>query len=64
MQYERAKHMKRLILLAGCLAAAAANASAVYPDRLPRGEYADTESATSWGPATPMPLRSNHGDAY
>ena len=47
MQYERAKHMKRLILLAGCLAAAAASASAVYPDRLPRGEHADTESATN-----------------
>ena len=47
MQYERAKHMKRLILLAGCLAAAAAGASAVYPDRLPRGEYADTESTTN-----------------
>lgn len=39
--------MKRLILLVGCLAAAAAGASAVYPNRLLRGEYADTESTTN-----------------
>ena len=34
-------------MLIGCFAAAAANASAVYPGRLPRGEYADTEATTN-----------------
>ena len=36
--------MKSLMMLIGCFVAAAANASAVYPSRLPHGEYADTEA--------------------
>ena len=39
--------MKRLVLLIGCLAAAAACATSVTPDRLPRGGYADTEATTN-----------------
>ena len=39
--------MKRLIVLAGCLAAAAADARFTCPERLPRGEYADTEATTN-----------------
>ena len=39
--------MKRLIVLAGCLAAAAAHARFTCPERLPRGEYADTEATTN-----------------
>ena len=39
--------MKRLIVLAGCLAAAAAYARFTCPERLPRGEYADTEATTN-----------------
>ena len=39
--------MKRLVLLIGCIAAAAACATSVSPGRLPRGGYADT-AATSF----------------
>ena len=39
--------MKRPVLLIGCLAAAAACATSVFPGRLPRGEYADTEATTN-----------------
>ena len=39
--------MKRLMLLIGCLAAAAACATSVFPGRLPRGGYADTEATTN-----------------
>jgi len=39
--------MKRLMLLIGCLAAAAACATSVFPGRLSRGEYADTEATTN-----------------
>ena len=39
--------IKSLLLLIRCFAAVAANASAVYPGRLPRGEYADTEATTN-----------------
>ena len=35
------------VALMAALVAAAANASAVYPSQLPRGEYADTESTTN-----------------
>ena len=39
--------MKRPVLLIGCLAAAAACATSIIPDRLPRGGYADTEATTN-----------------
>ena len=39
--------MKRLMLLMGLFAAAAADAYSVCPGRLPRGEYADTEATTN-----------------
>ena len=39
--------MNRLMLLIGCVAAAAANAATVCPGQLPRGEYADTEATTN-----------------
>lgn len=39
--------MKRLMLLVGCLAVATAYASSVFPNRMPRGGYADTEATTN-----------------
>lgn len=39
--------MNKLMLLIGCVAAAAANAATVCPGQLPRGEYADTEATTN-----------------
>ena len=47
MRHQGAKRIKSLMMLIGCFAAVAANASAVYPGRLPRGEYADTEATTN-----------------
>jgi len=38
--------MNRLMLLIGCIAAAA-NAATICPGQLPRGEYADTEATTN-----------------
>ena len=39
--------MRRILLLSVCLVAIAARASYVRPNRLPRGEYADTEVTTN-----------------
>ena len=39
--------MKRLMMLTGCLAAAAACATSIIPERLPRGAFADTEATTN-----------------